>query len=116
MLKSHYAPVSPLFLHTSGEMTALPCKSGEGYLFFSGKSRDAWEANTGGNAAGGASIAVLSESGDIREAASRLFACLHSLDARRPSRVHAELLPARGLGEAVNDRLRRGAAGTSDSP
>jgi L-threonylcarbamoyladenylate synthase len=111
MLKSHYAPVSPLFLHTSGEMTALPCTSGEGYLFFSGKSRDAWDANTGGNTADGASITVLSESGDIREAASRLFACLHTLDARRPSRVHAELLPVRGLGEAVNDRLRRGAAG-----
>jgi L-threonylcarbamoyladenylate synthase len=115
MLKSHYAPASPLFLHTEKEMAALPYKNGEGYMFFSGRSRDAWAANTGGNAKDGAPVAVLSESGDILEAASRLFACLHALDARRPSRVHAELLPARGLGEAVNDRLNRGAIRGADS-
>jgi L-threonylcarbamoyladenylate synthase len=42
MLKSHYAPKTPLTLHSSEEMSALPFLPGEGYLFFSETTRDAW--------------------------------------------------------------------------
>jgi L-threonylcarbamoyladenylate synthase len=42
MLKSHYAPRTPLVLHTPEEMSALPFLPDEGYLFFSEISRDTW--------------------------------------------------------------------------
>jgi L-threonylcarbamoyladenylate synthase len=42
MLKSHYAPKTPLILHSPEEMSALPFLPDEGYLFFSEKNRDAW--------------------------------------------------------------------------
>jgi L-threonylcarbamoyladenylate synthase len=106
MLASHYAPHSPLFLHATKEITMLPYKSGEAYLFFSEKSRAAWAAHNGGTAPANA---VLSGPGDNVEAAARLFVCLHALDGLRPACIHAETLPPGGLAEAVNDRLRRAA-------
>ncbi len=56
----------------------------------------------------------LSESGDLVEAASRLFAGLRFLDAeggrRGLSGIAAMPVPQAGLGLAINDRLRRAAA------
>ncbi len=60
-----------------------------------------------GNIAGDCS---LSESGDLAEAASRLYACLH-LAAKAPQpRIAVVPVPDEGLGLAINDRLRRAAA------
>lgn len=51
----------------------------------------------------------LSPTGDLREAAAHLFAMLRKLDAMgKPIAVMP--IPATGLGEAINDRLRRAAA------
>ena len=54
----------------------------------------------------------LSKSGDLREAATRLFASLRQLDAQAgPDRTIAVApIPDVGLGRAINDRLRRAAA------
>ena len=52
----------------------------------------------------------LSRSGDLTEAAARLFDCLHQLDARGASRIAVAPIPEHGLGRAINDRLRRAAA------
>jgi L-threonylcarbamoyladenylate synthase len=56
----------------------------------------------------------LSETGDLREAAARLFAGLRFLDAeggqRGLARIAAMPIPEIGLGAAVNDRLARAAA------
>ncbi len=51
----------------------------------------------------------LSPSGDLVEAAANLFAHLHELDARA-ERIAVSPVPEEGLGEAINDRLRRAAA------
>lgn len=52
---------------------------------------------------------TLSARGDLKEAAHRLFDCLHRLDATgRPIAVAP--IPESGLGAAINDRLRRAAA------
>ncbi|HEU4574320.1 MAG TPA: L-threonylcarbamoyladenylate synthase [Chitinophagaceae bacterium] len=53
---------------------------------------------------------VLSESGDLREAARNFFAALYALDALSLDYIVAELLPQQGLGISVNDRLTRAAA------
>lgn len=52
----------------------------------------------------------LSESGDLREAAARLFGCLHELDAMGAKRIAVAPIPETGLGQAINDRLQRAAA------
>jgi len=52
----------------------------------------------------------LSPSGDLIEAAARLFACLHELDGRGVERIAVAPVPMSGLGVAINDRLRRAAA------
>jgi L-threonylcarbamoyladenylate synthase len=51
----------------------------------------------------------LSESGDLVEAAANLFAYLHALDRPEYAGIAAMPLPERGLGLAINDRLRRAA-------
>jgi L-threonylcarbamoyladenylate synthase len=51
----------------------------------------------------------LSPSGDVREAAQRLFSCLRAADRLKPSAIAVASVPAIGLGEAINDRLRRAA-------
>jgi L-threonylcarbamoyladenylate synthase len=52
----------------------------------------------------------LSEAGDLIEAAAKLFAALRSLDASGATSIAATPIPSNGLGEAINDRLRRAAA------
>ena len=56
---------------------------------------------------------VLSANADLAEAASNLFTALRELDAMDVDIIVAELLPERGLGLAINDRLRRAAAKSS---
>ncbi|HEX4302268.1 MAG TPA: L-threonylcarbamoyladenylate synthase [Rhizomicrobium sp.] len=52
----------------------------------------------------------LSVDGDLKEAAANLFAMLHVLDASGATSIAAMPVPEIGLGEAINDRLRRAAA------
>jgi L-threonylcarbamoyladenylate synthase len=51
----------------------------------------------------------LSPSGDLREAAANLFRRLREADRERPSGIAVSPIPSKGLGEAINDRLRRAA-------
>lgn len=50
---------------------------------------------------------ILSPKGDLKEAASQLFAALRSFDAQSIDVILAEEFPQEGLGRAINDRLRR---------
>ena len=47
--------------------------------------------------------------GDLKEAAANLFAMLRELD-KQTKRIAVMPIPETGLGEAINDRLRRAAA------
>ena len=94
LLASHYAPRAPLRLRGAGE--AWPPDA-------------ALLAFTGTDLPANAVSATLSRSGDMAEAAANLFARLRELDAAKPKLIVAELVPDAGLGEAVNDRLRRAA-------
>jgi len=51
----------------------------------------------------------LSPAGDLREAAANLFRLLREADRERPSGIAVSPIPSHGLGEAINDRLRRAA-------
>ena len=91
MLLSHYAPNSGLRLNT----TPMP---GEAYLAF------------GPLAPHNSLVRNLSEAGDLHEAARNLFSMLHELDAMGPQMIAVAPIPETGLGEAINDRLKRAAA------
>lgn len=87
-LASHYAPGKPVRLN------AVEAKTDEFHIGF-------------GPVAGDIS---LSPSGDLAEAAARLYACLHLSAAAPRARVAIAPVPDEGIGAAINDRLRRAAA------
>ena len=53
---------------------------------------------------------TLSATGDLAEAAARLYACLHLAAAAPQPRIAVAPIPAHGIGAAIMDRLRRAAA------
>ena len=53
----------------------------------------------------------LSARGDLDEAAAHLFGYLRALDAKEAKAIAVMPIPNEGLGEAINDRLRRAAIG-----
>ena len=57
-----------------------------------------------------AAMLNLSASGDLNEAAANLFGYLRALDTKQAKGIAIVPVPAHGLGEAINDRLRRAAA------
>jgi L-threonylcarbamoyladenylate synthase len=64
-----------------------------------------------GSVAGSGRLALsLSASGDLIEAAANLFAMLHRADDTGTAKIAIAPVPDHGLGEAINDRLRRAAA------
>jgi L-threonylcarbamoyladenylate synthase len=92
-LASHYAPHAPLRLDTTRP------HAGEALLAFGPEAPDF----------GGPTI-NLSPSGDLDEAAVNFFAALRWLDAAGADAIAVMPIPTHGLGEAINDRLRRAAA------
>lgn len=93
MLASHYAPHLPL------RLDARNVAADEALLAF------------GGDVPLGALVTLnLSPSGDLVEAAAHLFDYLHRLDQSGARAIAAMPVPERGLGRAINDRLRRAAA------
>jgi L-threonylcarbamoyladenylate synthase len=97
--KSHYAPQTPLLLCEKGELDTIPLAPNEGRLYFSPPENETGLAPE--------RMKVLSETADLTEAAANLFDMLHALDSLGLSFIRAEKVPGAGLGEAINDRLRR---------
>jgi L-threonylcarbamoyladenylate synthase len=87
-LASHYSPGKPVRLNAY---------SAEGDEFLIGFGAVAGQA-------------TLSESGDLAEAAARLYECLHAGQAASAPRIAIAPVPGEGIGAAINDRLRRAAA------
>lgn len=89
-LARHYAPKAPVRLNAEAP------RPGEAYLAF-------------GPAPSGERVWSLSPTCDLREAAANLFACLRAADRTAPAAIAVAPVPEDGLGEAINDRLRRAA-------
>ena len=95
MLASHYAPRTPVRLE------AISVAPGEALLAFGPRAVAGSEAAT--------AVLNLSERGDLAEAAANLFGYLRHLDATKALGIAVMPVPDHGLGEAINDRLRRAA-------
>lgn len=87
-LVSHYAPSKSLRLNATGT------QADEFLIGFGGVSGDD----------------NLSASGDLTEAAARLFDLMHRAEAAAQPRIAVAPIPDDGLGAAINDRLQRAAA------
>jgi L-threonylcarbamoyladenylate synthase len=85
----HYAPDAPV------RIEATAARDGEILLGFGpGVGDPRWS---------------LSPTGDLREAAANLFRRFREADRERPAGIAVAPIPRAGLGEAINDRLRRAA-------
>lgn len=88
-LTLHYAPDAPV------RIEAGQVRDGEVLLGFgAGVGNARWS---------------LSPTGDLREAAANLFRLLREADRTHPAGIAVSPIPVEGLGEAINDRLRRAA-------
>jgi L-threonylcarbamoyladenylate synthase len=97
MLASHYAPRTRLRLE------ATHVAPGEALLAFGPVLAE--------HAANAMKVLNLSPRDDLIEAAANLFSHLRALDAARAKAIAVMPIPHHGLGEAINDRLRRAAVG-----
>jgi L-threonylcarbamoyladenylate synthase len=87
-LASHYAPGKPV------RLDATTAEADEFHIGFGAVAGDA----------------TLSATGDLAEAAARLYAVLHEAAAAAKPRIAVAPIPAGDIGEAINDRLKRAAA------
>lgn len=89
-LALHYAPDAPV------RINAAAPEPGEAFLAFG-----PWPDGPG--------VFNLSPTGDLAQAAANLFSYLRAADRTKPVGIAVAAIPADGLGEAINDRLRRAA-------
>ncbi|MCW3126527.1 MAG: Threonylcarbamoyl-AMP synthase [Bacteroidetes bacterium] len=94
MLTSHYAPRKPLIIGDIKELIHTYRDKKIAVISFSERYDVPHQY-------------ILSPSGDIDEAAKKLFAAMREMDATDADLIIAKSLPEGGLGRAVNDRLKR---------
>ena len=93
-LAAHYAPSKPL------RTDAITTEADEWHIGFGAILGDA----------------TLSPTGDLAEAAARLFFLMHQADASDAPRIAVAPVPHTGIGIAINDRLKRAAVGSGARP
>jgi L-threonylcarbamoyladenylate synthase len=91
-LPAHYAPVKPLRMNARAV------------------DPDEWHIGFGG-VVGNVSLSL---TGDLQQAASRLFCLLHDADVNSFDRIAVAPVPNNGVGIAINDRLERAVAGSGN--
>ena len=87
-LESHYAPSANVRINATNK------KKGEIFIGFNTPNADLH----------------LTETGDLIEAAAKLFDLLHVADKMNPISIAVAPIPNIGIGEAINERLARAAA------
>jgi L-threonylcarbamoyladenylate synthase len=97
MLPRHYAPRTPIILNWSEKNLDIYKDKKIGLLAFQEPKNNIKFH----------SVEVLSKKGNMREAATNLFAAIRRLDAKNLDLILAEPISEIGLGRAIMDRLRR---------
>lgn len=104
-LLKHYAPGIPVRLN------AIDLEPGEALLGFGSIRFMGVKGCGAAKDLPDVMVRNLSESGDLHEAASNLFAMMRALDKPGHKGIAVMAIPEEGLGVAINDRLRRAARG-----
>lgn len=97
-LDSHYSPNKKFYLGDINELKKEFTGKKVGVLRFMGNSDSSDNYKL-----------ILSQSGNLEEAARNLFAALRQFDQMEIEVILAEPVPDSGIGKAINDRLRRAA-------
>ena len=103
MLLKHYAPSIPVRLN------AIDVCEGEALLAFGSTKFMGLKSGGGVDKLPEEQFRNLSETGDLYEAASHLFAYMHALDTPENKGIAVMNIPDIGVGIAINDRLKRAA-------
>lgn len=96
MVKHHYAPSTPLFFIES--INDIDTSNNSGFIFFQNDFIDVENK------------IILSETGNLNEAAQRLYDSLHLMDSKELKQIYIERFPDSKLGRTINDRLKRATA------
>lgn len=96
-LKSHYAPAKPMVVGDLDKLLTQYDANEVAVLSYSKAYNLPYHV-------------VLSERGDMEEAARNLFTAMRTLEKMPVKVILAELVPDKGLGKAINDRLLRASA------
>ena len=96
-LKSHYATRKRLIVGNIEKLLGEYNENNVGIISFSVKYKNK-------------NNVVLSETGDLKQAAQRLFSAMREMDESNVELILAETFPDELLGKAINDRLKRAAA------
>jgi L-threonylcarbamoyladenylate synthase len=97
-LKSHYAPLKPLFIGDIEELIRKNSSKKIGIICFGKQNLQGYFTLN------------LSEKADLTEAAANLFSVLRKMDESDVDLILCSYLPETGLGPAINDRLKRASA------
>jgi L-threonylcarbamoyladenylate synthase len=100
MLSKHYSPKTPLFLSEN---------MAESIQKFPGQRIGVLAYNQYWSSPLIKGQEVLSLSGNLYEASSRLYSAMHDLDAMQLDVIIAQQVPNHGIGIAINDKLHRAA-------
>ena len=95
----HYSPKTLLTLSPTPLNEPVDANNNTAYLLWKKPANDMV-----GN------VFWLSASGSLIEAGARLYAALHEIDQLGYTQIIAQTFPQQGIGNALNDRLRRAAA------
>ncbi len=100
MSAGHYSPTTPLYITTNIQAATADATDGDtGIICHSAYAPNIPQHHQ----------IILSHNADLPTAARNLYAALHEMDHRGYKRILIEQLPTTGVGEALNDRLKRAA-------
>jgi len=103
MLKSHYAPATPLYLYDKPEDFIPEAGKSYGLLSYRGNPKDGYLSKHAWDEV----VEMSPGKGKLAEAAVRLFFCMRQLDDSGVDAIIAEPVSEVGLGVAIMDRLRK---------
>lgn len=96
MVKHHYAPTTPLFF--IDPISEMDKSKSSGFIFFQN------------DFIGVSNKIILSEIGNLDEAARNLYNAMHIMDSKGFENIYIERFPETELGRTINDRLKRATA------
>lgn len=97
MLSKHYSPKTK-FIVTDNVQSEIDKNSTKNIGLLLLQKNDLWSIFT---------QQILSEKGDLTQAAHQLYAAMHELDSKNLDCIIAQKMPDNGLGHSINDRLYR---------
>ena len=99
MMNKHYSPKTRLIIFELGKQLHITNDKSKALIYFNRKTISSMTKHI--------NIYWLTEDGDLSEAAHNLFHLLRTVDQKEYDVIYIEAAPEKGIGVAINDRLKR---------